>query len=143
MPLLMLLGSGIALSNTQAVIEAFLGIGNVFRRTPKFNINTSSDHWQHSIYRLPLDGLTLAELALGCYSFFGAGLAAVNGHQFAVPFILLYAFGFSYVGGQSLWDARLDLLHWLSYRSNRQNPADPAKQPGVKRSKAQIFPSQR
>lgn len=139
MPLLMLLGSGIALSNTQAVIEAFLGIGNVFRRTPKFNIHSPADRWQNSIYRLPLDGVTIAELVMGLYSFLGAWLAAVNNHQFAVPFILLYAFGFSYVGGQSLWDARLDLLNWFYPRSNSrpiQNTEPPSKRSKVKRSKA-------
>jgi cellulose synthase/poly-beta-1,6-N-acetylglucosamine synthase-like glycosyltransferase len=122
MPLLMLLGSGIALSNTQAIFEAFLGVGNVFRRTPKFNIYTSSDRWQNSVYRLPLSGLILAELALGLYSFLGAGVAATSEHRFAVPFILLYAFGFSYVGGQSLWDARLDLWDWLKGHRSPELP---------------------
>jgi hypothetical protein len=137
MPLLMLLGSGIALSNTQAVIEAFLGIGNIFRRTPKFNIHTASDRWQNSIYRLPLSGITIAELGMGLYSFFGAWMAAANNHQFAVPFILLYAFGFSYVGGQSLWDARLDLLNWVYYRLDNRRTQNPEhKQSRVKRSKA-------
>ena len=110
MPLLILLGSGIALSNTKAVLEALLGVGNVFRRTPKFNIASASDRWQHSVYRLPLDGLTLGELALSLYSLLGVWLAAAHGHQFAVPFILLYALGFGYVGCQGLWDARRDLL---------------------------------
>jgi len=105
MPLLILLGGGIALSNTKAVLEALLGIGNVFRRTPKFNLNTTTGQWQNSIYRLPLDGLTIGELALSLYSLAGAWIATHNDHQFAVPFILLYAFGFGYVGVQGLWDA--------------------------------------
>jgi len=101
------LGSGIALSNTKAVIEALLGVGNVFRRTPKFNVNNAADRWQNSAYRLPVDGLALGELALAVYSLLGAVAAALSGHQFAVPFILLYAFGFGYVGLQGLWDERL------------------------------------
>ena len=109
MPLLVLIGSGIALSNTKAVVEALLGIGNIFRRTPKFNVNSTADRWQSSIYRLPLDGLVVGELALGLYSLIGAWLAYRNGHGFAVPFILMYAFGFGYVGLQGLWDARFEL----------------------------------
>ncbi len=120
MPLLILLGSGIALSNTKAVIEAFLGIGNVFRRTPKFNVNATTDRWQNSVYRLPLDGLAIGELALSLYSLLGAWIAATNGHQFAVPFILLYAFGFGYVGLQGLWDGRLEWRRWLGSRFQRK-----------------------
>jgi hypothetical protein len=111
MPLLILLGSGIALSNTKAVLEALLGVGIVFRRTPKFNVNDTTDRWQNSIYRLPFEGLALGELALGLYSLMGAWFAAVNGHMFAVPFILLYAFGFGYVGLLGMWDARRELPH--------------------------------
>lgn len=108
MPLLIFLGSGIALSNTRAVLEALLGVGgNTFRRTPKFNVTSTADHWQSSAYRLPLDGLALGEVALCLYSLFGAGIAAANGNLFAVPFILLYALGFGYVGLQGVWEARL------------------------------------
>lgn len=110
MPLLILLGSGIALSNTKAFIEALLGTGNVFRRTPKFNVVSTGDAWQQSSYRLPLDWLVLGELALSFYSLGGAVLATLNGHYFAVPFILLYTFGFGYVGLQGIWDARLGRL---------------------------------
>lgn len=105
MPLLILLGGGIALSNSKAVLEALLGVGNVFRRTPKFNVASSDDQWQSSLYRLPVDGLALGELALSLYSFVSAGIALVNGHVAGVPFILLYAFGFGYVGLLGLWEA--------------------------------------
>lgn len=107
MPLLILLGSGIALSNTKAVLEALLGVGNVFRRTPKFNVTTATDRWQSSAYRLPVDGLALIELALSLYSLAGAWIAIATGNQFAVPFILLYALGFGYVSLQGWWEARL------------------------------------
>jgi cellulose synthase/poly-beta-1,6-N-acetylglucosamine synthase-like glycosyltransferase len=106
MPLLILLGSGIALSNTKAVIEALLGVSNEFRRTPKFNVTSTTDRWQNSTYRLPVDGLVLAELALSLYSLAGAWIATNTGNQYAVPFILLYALGFGYVSLQSVWEAR-------------------------------------
>ncbi len=112
MPMLILLGSGIALSNTKAFVEAILGKENVFRRTPKFNIITAKDHWQQSAYKLPLDWLVIGELALSLYSLIGAGFAMTNGNQFAVPFILMYAFAFGYVGLQGLWDARYQWRGW-------------------------------
>jgi hypothetical protein len=106
MPLLIFLGGGVALSNSQAVLEALLGVGNVFRRTPKFNVASATDRWQGSGYRLPVDRLALGELALCLYSLLSAGIAATGGNLVAVPFILLYAFGFGYVGLQGLWEAR-------------------------------------
>jgi cellulose synthase/poly-beta-1,6-N-acetylglucosamine synthase-like glycosyltransferase len=124
MPLLVLLGSGIALSNTKAVIEAWLGVGHIFRRTPKFNIYSASDRWQDSLYRLPLDGLIIGELAFGLYSLLGAVVAWVNGHHFAVPFILLYALGFGYVGLQGLWDARQEVKTWLRVQFGQRKRAD-------------------
>jgi hypothetical protein len=54
-----------------------------------------------------VDGLVLGELGLSLYSLLSAGLAMASGNQFAVPFILLYAFGFGYVSLQGLWEAHL------------------------------------
>jgi cellulose synthase/poly-beta-1,6-N-acetylglucosamine synthase-like glycosyltransferase len=125
MPLLILLGSGIALSNTRAVLEALLGVRNVFRRTPKFNVTSAADPWQNSPYRLPLGGLILAELLLSLYSFGGAWLAASHGNMFAVPFILLYAFSFGYVSLQEIWDARRELRYWLGRCLGRSPEALP------------------
>ncbi|HMR66257.1 MAG TPA: glycosyltransferase family 2 protein [Anaerolineae bacterium] len=122
MPLLILLGSGVALSNTKAVIEAVLGIGHVFRRTPKFNVRTATERWQESPYRLPVDSLVVGELALALYSLLGAVIAALNGHQFAVPFILLYTLGFGYVGLLGVWEARRELRRWLAIPSFRSRP---------------------
>jgi cellulose synthase/poly-beta-1,6-N-acetylglucosamine synthase-like glycosyltransferase len=121
MPLLILLGSGIALSNTKAVVEALLGVGSVFRRTPKFNVNATTDRWQNSRYRLPFDGLAVAELVFALYSLLGAWFAAANGHLFAVPFILLYGLGFGYVGWLGLWDARLDLRQLFKLRRGQNS----------------------
>jgi cellulose synthase/poly-beta-1,6-N-acetylglucosamine synthase-like glycosyltransferase len=112
MLLLIFLGCGVALSNSKAVIEALLGTGNVFRRTPKFNVTHHQDRWQESDYRLPLDGLVIGELILSLYSFAGAIIAGISGHVFAIPFILLYAGGFGYVGVQGLWDGRRSLIRW-------------------------------
>ncbi|MCB0156131.1 MAG: glycosyltransferase [Anaerolineae bacterium] len=136
MPLLILLGSGIALSNSKAFIEAILGTGNVFRRTPKFNVVSTGDVWQQSNYRLPLDWLVLGEIGLSLYSLLGAGLAALNGHYFAVPFILMYAFGFGYVGLQGIWDARFEWWGWFRLRLRRSSQTTKASHPepvGIKR----------
>ncbi len=133
MLLLVLLGSGIALSNTKAVLEALLGIGNVFRRTPKFNLASTADRWQTSAYRLPLERLVWGELLLSLYSFLGAWLAATHDNGFAVPFILLYACAFGYVSLLALWDARRDLRRWLRRRLTSAPETPPPSTFNVKR----------
>lgn len=114
MPILILIGGGITLSGTKAVVEALLGVGNIFRRTPKFNVVTAADPWQNSDYRLPLDWLVLGELLLAVYSLLGVWIAFASNNGFAAPFVLLYAFSYGYVGLQGLWDARLELRDWLT-----------------------------
>jgi len=84
-----------------------LGVGNVFWRTPKFNVTAATDQWQSSLYRLPLDGLVWGELALSLYLCYGAWIAATNGYPFSAPLLLLYALGCGYVSLQGLWEARL------------------------------------
>lgn len=106
-PILMLLGMGIALNNTKAVIEALLGVENIFRRTPKFNLERKTDKWQQSPYRLFTDRLVFGELALSFYAFLTVVVALENGNMFAVPFIMLYALSFGYVSLLGLWEIRL------------------------------------
>jgi hypothetical protein len=119
MPALMLLGSGVALNNTRAVIEAFLGVSNVFQRTPKFRIEARDDRWLGSQYALPLDGMTVGELLLALYAMATVGVALWQGNVYAVPFLLIYVGGFSYVGLQGLWDARHNLALWLGRLAGR------------------------
>jgi cellulose synthase/poly-beta-1,6-N-acetylglucosamine synthase-like glycosyltransferase len=113
MPGLMLLGSGVALNNTRAVIEALLGVSSAFLRTPKFRIQTRTDHWIGSPYALPLNGMIIGELALTMYAIATVALALWQRNVYAVPFLMLYAGGFAYVGFLGLWDARQDLALWL------------------------------
>jgi cellulose synthase/poly-beta-1,6-N-acetylglucosamine synthase-like glycosyltransferase len=113
MPGLMLLGSGVALNNTRAVIEALLGVSSVFLRTPKFHVRTQGDRWIDSPYALPLDGTVIGELALTIYAMAAVAMALWQKNVYAVPFLLLYAGGFAYVGLLGLWDARRDLTTWL------------------------------
>lgn len=76
----------------------------------------------------------LGELALAFYSLLGAVIAWLNGHIFAVPFILLYVLGFGYVGGQGLWDARFGLWRWLIGPTATPHP--PAEQSRTRRGEA-------
>lgn len=113
LPFLILLGSGVALSNTKAVIEAFLGVDNSFRRTPKFKVERKSDQWQQSDYKLLADKLILGEIALCIYALLTIGVVLWQGNYFAVPFMCLYALSFGYVSGLGLWETRHNFGLWL------------------------------
>jgi len=137
MPMLVLLGTGVALSNSRAVVEALLGVESVFRRTPKFRIEARGDQWQGSRYALPLDGIVVGELALALYAVATVVVALWHGNVYAVPFLGLYVGGFGYVGLQGLWDARRELVLWLrrlwrgdSFRPGRSATPTRAVAPG-------------
>jgi hypothetical protein len=108
-PVLLLLGTGIALNNSLAVLEAFMRRRNAFRRTPKFHVETESDAWQSKRYALPLTWETFAELSLAAYACVGVAIAWQRHLYWTIPFLILYAASFAFVGG-------LTLIHSLPVR---------------------------
>ena len=104
-PVFLLMGAGITLSNTLAVGRALAGKPDSFRRTPKFRLDSRQDRWTISAYALPIERTTWAELALALYAASG-GLLALTRSPSLVPFMALYAFGFGYVGGLGVLQAR-------------------------------------
>jgi cellulose synthase/poly-beta-1,6-N-acetylglucosamine synthase-like glycosyltransferase len=92
-PLLLVIGAGICINNSIAVIEAILGIRSEFVRTPK---SGSTDKISKKSCYSGTSGLTLGiiELILGCYSFVTIGFYISRSIN---PFIILqvsYAIGF-------------------------------------------------
>jgi cellulose synthase/poly-beta-1,6-N-acetylglucosamine synthase-like glycosyltransferase len=113
LPILILLGTGIALNNTRGIVEALLGVGNVFERTPKFGIEGHNGRWRNSQYTLPVNGIVLGELILAAYAITTVIAAWFNGHAHMIPFLMLYVGGFGYVGGLGIWEVRSELAHRL------------------------------
>jgi len=107
-PVLVFLGTGIALNNTRAVWEALARRENDFRRTPKFCLEERKDRWAGRRYSLSLNWMTLGEFSLGLYAALTAWVACVQGNYYALPFFLLYVGGFGYVAFCSLWHSLLD-----------------------------------
>jgi len=107
LPLLVLLGIGIALNNTRGVLEALFGTNNVFLRTPKFGLEGDKGKWQNNPYVLEVDTVTLGELALALYALASVIVAWHNSYVHIIPSLLLYAAGFAYVGGMGIWEASL------------------------------------
>jgi cellulose synthase/poly-beta-1,6-N-acetylglucosamine synthase-like glycosyltransferase len=120
MPVLALLGTGLALSNTVAIACGLLGRDLTFRRTPKFRIESQGDRWIGNRYALPFDWLTVGELALAAYAMATLVVALVVGNYLAMPFLLLYVGGYGYMGLHGLRDA------WASRRVRSQGRRRPA-----------------
>src|SRR3990172_6518227 len=89
-PLLMALGTGMALNNAKAVLEALLGRDSEFRRTPKHGIGTGPDSLTGKVYRGRLDIVTVGELALAIYFLGGFVLAVAQRSYVAAPFLLIF-----------------------------------------------------
>lgn len=102
LPLLSVIGVGIAISNTRAVMEALAGKPSAFIRTPK-----KGDRALKS-YRITMPYAALFELALGSYCFLSLWYY-LHFKTYAVgPFLFLYAIGFTSVGLLSITHALIE-----------------------------------
>ncbi len=111
MPILALLGTGIALSNTVAIARGLLRRNQAFQRTPKFSVAQRGDLWAGNRYALPFQWVTVGELALAAYALVTVGAALAMGNYFAVPFLLLYVGAYAYIGLIGLYDA------WVNWQA--------------------------
>ncbi len=109
-PLLLLLGIGLAFNNGLAVLEALFGRPSTFRRTPKFNVQSVNERWTQKQYALGFGWETWGELAMAGYALVGVLGAWETGQVWMMPFMGLYALGFGYVAGLSLWHSHLQTL---------------------------------
>lgn len=98
---------GMAVNNTRAVLEALFNRKSAFRRTPKYNILTKGDTWRGSLYRFSqVDGGTLIELLLALYFLIAVATSIWLVEIAALPFQLMFLFGFGFAGVLSLRHAR-------------------------------------
>ncbi len=97
LPLLMCLGTGIAVNNTRAVLEALFDIKSGFIRTPKYGIRQKGENWKNKRYDIPLNAVSILEFFLGLYSLTGLLMFLFFSKYLVSPFLLIYTSGFFYV----------------------------------------------
>ena len=105
LPALLALGIGMSVNNARAVVEALAGHDSPFLRTPKSGGHDGSgvgSSFDRFAYRLRARWHTWLELVLAGYFVFGLVVAVQAGKWVALPFLLLFLFGFLYVGLGSL-----------------------------------------
>jgi len=97
LPLLVLLGIGIAWSSAKATWRGLTRWGGPFVRTPKFHLHGRAGDWSSSSYRLRAGGHVVGEAALAVYALITAGVALALGQYGTLPFALLSAAAFGTV----------------------------------------------
>jgi len=103
LPLVMGLGIGLAFSNARAVLEALLGVKSEFVRTPKYRVEETSDAtWKRKKYKRKRGLLPLLELSFAVYFLLAIAYSARLHMWGTIPFLLLFFFGFGYMGVMSL-----------------------------------------
>ncbi len=113
LPFIMALGIGLCVNQARAVIEAIVGYETGFARTPKLGVtigHARDTNWVKQRYRAVTSLQPLLELSLGAYLTSAIYFALDKGVYFSLPFLLLFQWGFFYVGLMSLLQGRVGRL---------------------------------
>lgn len=111
-PVFMAGSMGFAINNTKAVIEGLFNKKSEFVRTPKYGISAVHHSWQDKKYvHKKISVYVFLELLVAIYSFCGVVISVITLQIAAIPFQLMFAFGFGLV-------AYLSIKHVIE--SNRQ-----------------------
>jgi cellulose synthase/poly-beta-1,6-N-acetylglucosamine synthase-like glycosyltransferase len=109
-PLFMAGSMGFAVNNTRAVIEGLINKKSAFVRTPKYKIEKGGDDWAKKKYhasRSKIKVSVIIELLLAAYCLVGVTASLYFLEIAALPFQLLFFFGFGMVGFMSIRHAIL------------------------------------
>ena len=97
MPMVMSLGIGLAVNNAHAVLEALIGKGGEFRRTPKYSVGEEAQAWQGKAYRTRINLSFPCEVVLAAYFATTIGISFAEGIYLAIPFLMIFFSGYFYM----------------------------------------------
>jgi hypothetical protein len=110
LPVLVLLGFGLSLSNSLAVFEGLLGKGGSFERTPKFNLRDRAGQWMSGHYAPRHSAMVWGEIALAGYAIASVAILWNTDSWTTIPWMMTYAAGYLFVAGLTLvqlWQQRI------------------------------------
>jgi len=108
-PVFMAGSMGFAINNTKAVFEGLIKKKSEFVRTPKYGIEKIEDTWKDKKYaHQKIKFSVFLEMFVSLYSFAGVVVSIVTLQIAAIPFQLMFAFGFGFV-------AFLSIRHVIDY----------------------------
>lgn len=106
-PVAISVGAGIAVNNSKAVLEAFIGRKSEFVRTPKFAVTSKGDNWRSRKSYISSKEITaLIEITLGLLFCLQTLYAIYKGYYGWIPFLLIIQFGFLYTGFLSIMHSK-------------------------------------
>ena len=112
LPMTLAVGIGLSVNNTKAVIEACIGYKTPFVRTPKYACSSENMKFIHpQRYKSHLNAIPFIEIGFCAIYIFCAGYCVLHSVWTALPFMVLFAWGYGYVGFASL-------LHGLLLKKN-------------------------
>lgn len=108
LPVLVMIGTGIAVVNTYAWLEAVFGVQSGFKRTPKLRIEGTGDNLKEKVkYVVPVDYRAILEFFMGGYCVFCIYVSFLVGKPYVIGFMVLYSIGFFTVSflsvSESFW----------------------------------------
>src|SRR6516225_9947146 len=116
LPMLIAVGVGLTVINTRAVLEALFGVETAFARTPKYAVGDQPVNLEVKKYRGRSGWLPYAEIAVGLYFLSMVVFAIQTYNYFAIPFLLLFVFGYWWAGFGTLYQEYQGRLRWLKQR---------------------------
>ncbi|HEX3035896.1 MAG TPA: cellulose synthase family protein [Thermodesulfobacteriota bacterium] len=114
-PLAIALGTGLAIANSKAVLEAVFGRRSEFRRTPKFAVTSRRDKWRKAKYVARREVTTFLELGIGLFFVSQTLYAFFKGYIEWIPFLVVIQLGF-------LYTSILSISHSLGRQSVEMPP---------------------
>jgi len=99
MPMVMAAAIGLSISQTRAVLEGLFGNVGVFERTPKTGTGSTGR------YRSAIHWLVWLELCFAAYLWIAFVYVAIEGWYLSLPFLALFALGYSMMGLKSVQEA--------------------------------------
>lgn len=102
LPALLALTIGLAVNNAWAVIQGMFGVTGEFTRTPKYGVQTRTQSWKKAKYSVAKNLLPFIEIAFAAYFIYFFVHEVAFHNWLAVPFLALFASGFTYVSLCSL-----------------------------------------
>lgn len=101
-PVFMAGSMGFSVNNTWAILQGLLNIRSPFQRTPKYRIVGKRDSWVGKKYRSKLSFTVVLEFLMAAYTFATVVVAVYYNEWSALPFLMMFAFGFGFISTLSL-----------------------------------------
>jgi cellulose synthase/poly-beta-1,6-N-acetylglucosamine synthase-like glycosyltransferase len=115
-PSMLLVGCGLCLSNSLALLRGLFWSGGEFVRTPKSGSRVGAR--RVSSYRAARNGLWLLEIVLGLYCLLSFVVYFHAYHRFFSLFLFIYAMGFIVIGWMSRPSSLRPLGAWLRVKAS-------------------------